>query len=298
MSQMHDTDPDQTRRSFREKWAKSPDAVFAQTLQEGSSIQEWILSRNGFDGLDGLRAYLSDKSRILDGGCGNGRVTALLASAAAENSEVMGIDLNADEVAADNLAGYPNINVRNADLLGDLTGLGKFDFIYCQEVLHHTENPAGGFSNLTEQLADGGEIAIYVYKQKAPVREFVDDFVRNAIKDMPYEKAMAVSERITDLGRQLSEIDATIKAPDLPELGIEAGTYPVQRFFYHFFMKAFWNPELTQHENVVVNYDWYHPSTCSRHTMDEVRAWYTDNGLDVVHAFEDFYGITVRGRKV
>ena len=120
---MSNTNPAQTRRSFREKWANSPDAAFASTLTEGSTIQNWILNRNGFETLIDLQDYLSPKRRILDAGCGNGRVTALLSSVAAEGAEVMGIDLNADKVAAVNLKEADNVVVQNADLLGDLSGI-------------------------------------------------------------------------------------------------------------------------------------------------------------------------------
>jgi len=291
------TDPTQTRRSFREKWANSPDAAFASTLTEGSEIQNWILNRNGFSTLADLRAYLGSKKRILDAGCGNGRVTALLSSVAASGADVRGIDLNADQVAKANLTDVPNVSVSNADLLGDLSGIGTYDFIYCQEVLHHTEDPQGGFRNLVNQLTDDGEIAIYVYRKKAPVREYVDDFVRDAIKDMSYEDGMEVSAQITELGKRLSALDVTIDTPDIPVLGIKAGEHHIQRFLYHFFMKAFWNPELSYHDNVVVNFDWYHPSTCSRHTLEEVHEWYEAADLNIIHSFEDEYGITLRGVK-
>jgi len=291
------TDPTQTRRSFREKWANSPNAAFKSTLTEGSEIQNWILNRNGFQTLSDLKAYLASKTRILDAGCGNGRVTALLSSVAAPGAKVRGIDLNADQVAKVNLADAHNVSVSNADLLGDLSDIGTYDFIYCQEVLHHTEDPQGGFKNLVGRLTDDGEIAIYVYRKKAPVREYVDDFVRDAIKDMSYEDGMEVSAQITELGKRLSSLNVTIDAPDVPVLGIKAGEYDVQRFIYHFFMKAFWNPELSYNDNVVVNFDWYHPSTCSRHTLDEVHGWFDAANLDIIHSFEDEYGITMRGVK-
>jgi len=292
------TDPKQTRRSFREKWANSPNASFASTLTENSKVQNSILSRNGFSSLNELGLYLETKSRILDAGCGNGRITALLSSITPAASEIVGIDLNADQVAAQNLNDVPNVFFHNKDLLGDLEDLGTFDFIYCQEVLHHTENPKKAFNNLVNLLQDSGEIAIYVYRKKAPTREFVDDFVRDAIKNLSYEGGMEVAEQITELGKRLSEIDATIKTPAIPVLGIPEGEHKIQRFLYHFFMKAFWNPELSYHDNTVVNYDWYHPSTCSRHTIEEVHNWYTEANLEVIHSFEDEYGITVRGKKL
>lgn len=286
---------DNTPRSFREKWENNADLAFKATLNPASEVHRWILGRNGFATDEALAKHLSSRRRILDAGCGNGRVTALLRQLAPPATEVVGVDLVGAEVARRNLSGLPNLRVETADLLADLSWLGSFDFIYCQEVLHHTADPRRAFLNLTRLLEFGGEIAIYVYRQKAPVREFTDDFVRDRIAEMSYEQAMAVCRTITELGRALSSVESTIRVPDIPMLGIEAGEYPVQRFIYHFFCKCFWNAELGYEASAAINYDWYHPQTATRHTLDEVRAWFVDAKIAVVHECVDPYGITVRG---
>jgi SAM-dependent methyltransferase len=181
------------------------------------------------------------------------------------------------------------------DLLGSLSDLGKFDFIYCQEVLHHTADPERAFGNLCTLLEPGGDIAIYVYKRKAPVREFVDDHVRSRIAGLPYEAAMKVCEQITELGRALSELGIKVRVPAVDVLDIQEGEYDLQRFVYHFFLKCFWNPDYSFHDNAVINYDWYHPQLCSKHTEEEVRSWFERNGLSVSSTCVDFYGITMRG---
>ena len=81
-----------TRDTFRDKWQNNPDAVFETTLREGSTIQSWILRRNGLSSLDDLAALLRGRRRILDAGCGNGRVTALLTRQAPPDAEIIGID--------------------------------------------------------------------------------------------------------------------------------------------------------------------------------------------------------------
>jgi len=286
---------DNTRRSFHDKWHRNEQLAFAETLREGGEIQRWILGRNGFASLAELRTYLRGKRRILDAGCGNGRVTALLRECAPPDAAVMGIDLVAADVAQRNLAHCSNLEVRQADLLGDLSDLGRFDFIYCQEVLHHTANPRRAFLNLCALLESGGEIAIYVYKRKAPAREFVDDYVRQQIAGSDYEDAMNVCREITELGRTLSNTDFKVKVSAVSVVGIEAGEYDLQRFIYHFFMKCFWNPALSYEENVAINYDWYHPRLASRHTLPEVEDWFRSAGLEIVHSNVDFYGVTVRG---
>ncbi|OQA11549.1 MAG: hypothetical protein BWY67_00868 [Bacteroidetes bacterium ADurb.Bin397] len=286
-----------TAQSFSDKWNNNPNLAFEETLREGSEIFNWILNRNGFADGNELRSFLATKKHILDAGCGNGRVTALLQRYAPSEAALTGIDLVSADVATENLKNLSNVSVHQKDLLGDLSDLGQFDFIYSQEVLHHTKNPVGAFNNLVSILANGGEIAIYVYKIKAPIREYTDDYIRNAIIDLPYDKAMDVCRKITELSKTLSELQVKVKTPAIEVLDLPEGEYDIQRFIYHFFMKCFWNNNLSFEENAAINYDWYHPQDCSRHSLEEIRKWFKDAGLKITHEFVDFYGITMRGTK-
>jgi len=266
-------------------------------LREGSDIFNWILTRNGFATPADLSGWLAGRTRVLDAGCGNGRVTALLHKFAPPTVDIVGIDLTAAEVARENLKSIGSVHVEQRDLLGDLSGLGQFDLIYCQEVLHHTADPRGAFLNVCGRLAEGGEIAIYVYKIKAPIREYADDFIRGRISELSYDDALVAMKEVTELGRALADLNVKVTVPDVKVLGIDAGEYDVQRFLYHFFLKCFWNPSLSFDENAAINYDWYHPQLCTRHTLQEVEGWFADAGLAVVHRCVDHYGITVRGIK-
>lgn len=286
-----------TPTSFRDKWERNGSAFCEETLREDSDTQRWIIERNGFGTLDDFQSYLSATNRILDAGCGNGRVTALLRSLAPDDAEIVGIDLVGAAVASENFKGILNTDFQTRDLLGDLSGLGEFDFIYCQEVLHHTNKPKQAFSNLCSLLAPEGELAIYVYKQKAPLRELADDYVRDRISAMSYVDAMAQCRQIAEFGKVLSELGLKVSVPAVDVLGIDAGEYDVQRLIYHFFAKCYWNPDVSHEENVLVNYDWYHPQIASRHTLPEVEEWFHELGLNVVHKCEDMYGITIRGVK-
>lgn len=297
MSIKSDLTKSQTFQSFKDKWENNTSLAFTQTLDENSDVFKWIVGRNGFSNGDELAGFLKGKKRILDGGCGNGRVTALLTKYADEDAEIVGIDLTAAHVAAENLKGLNKVSVFQKDLLEDLSDLGTFDFVYSQEVLHHTANPKKSFDNLVKQLRPGGEIAIYVYKIKAPLREYADDYVRNVISGMSYEDSSNALKEITEFGRVLSEKGITIQVPKVDVLGIEAGEYDLQRFLYHFFFKCYWNNMFNTEENNAINYDWYHPQIATRHTLEEVLGWYSDNDLTITHEFVDHYGITVRGKK-
>ncbi|MDA7822731.1 hypothetical protein N9A58_03995 [Opitutales bacterium] len=161
--------------------------------------------------------------------------------------------------------------------------------------LYHTSDPLGAFSNLSKRLNPAGEIAIYVYKVKAPLREYADDYIRGLISDLPYEEATKEMSKLTELGKTLSELKVKIKVPEIKTLDIKSGEYDIQRLIYHYFLKCFWNPELTKDENTAINYDWYHPTISTRHTPDEVKCWFKENSLKIIHFHEDHYGITARG---
>ena len=287
---------EQTIKSFKEKWTNNKNLAFSETLNENSKIQQWILHRNGFNSLDEFKDWLSGRCRILDAGCGNGRVTALLQANTNSTQQIIGIDLSSAEVAAENLNSFKNVDVYTKDLLGDLTDLGYFELIYCQEVLHHTNDPLGAFSNLCKRLKPGGEIAIYVYKLKAPIREFSDDYIRGLISEFSYEEATKEMLKLTELGKTLSELNIKLEVPEIKILEIKKGEYDIQKFIYHFFLKCFWNPDLSLDENIAINYDWYHPTISTRHTPDEVKSWFDQNSIKIIHFHEDHYGITARGK--
>jgi len=286
----------QTLRSFHEKWAQNPELALKQTLDSESSFQKWILDRNDFKDAEDAANQLKSYSRILDAGCGNGRVTALLASLLPE-AKIVGIDIIDLDIPKNNTEQFPNVQFIYADLTEDLSHLGNFDYIYCQEVLHHTGNAKETFSNLVKILERNGKIAIYVYRKKAPVREFSDDFIREKISLMEYEDAMKACRQMAELGKRLTKLNTEVEVEDMPLLGIVKGKYTIQRLIYHFFMKCYWNPELSEEENAVINYDWYHPQNCSRHTMQEVLGWFENEDLEITWQFEDLYGITVHGVK-
>ena len=292
------TDDEQTKYSFGEKWRSSADFQTGGLAAFDSDTINWIVTRNGFATVEKFAEHLDQFNSILDAGCGNGRILGLFCDLLGDSHQYFGVDLAAAEVARKNLESQ-GMKVFEGDLTNSstLNSIPSPDFIYCQEVLHHTSDPALSFKNLVDLLASGGEIAIYVYKQKAPVREFTDDYVRSLISEMSHDDAMNLTMDFVKFGKALSDLDVSVSVPELRLLGIEAGTYPVQRLLYHFFVKCYWNPELSNEDNNMINFDWYHPSLCSRHTVEEVRDWFSENNLEVVHEYVDEYGITIRGKK-
>ncbi len=104
--------------------------------------------------------------RILDAGCGTGVSTEYLAHLN-PNAEVVGIDLSAEALAmaqercqrsGANSATFHHLSLFDMDQLP-----GEFDLINCVGVLHHTPDPIRGIQALTQKLAPGGLLHIFVY---------------------------------------------------------------------------------------------------------------------------------------
>ena len=192
---------DQTKASFSDKWDNNINLAINETINKNSEIHKWILNRNGFFSELEFKKWLCNKKRILDAGCGNGRIIILFNQYISRHISIVGVDLVSADVAKKNTEHFDNVDIFTANILDDLSMYGKFDLIYCQEVLHHTNEPQKAFLNLCNLLEDNGEIAIYVYKLKSPIREYSDEYIRSKISVLPYNQAFDEIKLITMLGK-------------------------------------------------------------------------------------------------
>jgi len=288
-------DAAQTRESFSAKWTRIPN--FGHEEASRQMYVNWYLERYGFGTLDNLRDFLADKKTILDAGTGLGRDAILYG----ENSsaQVIALDISQSIDFAYQHAGHlPNVHLVQADLTMLPCNEGSFDFLACDQVMHHTPDTKASFDHLVRHLAPGGQIAFYVYKKKGPIREFCDDFLREHYTQASEEECYAFSRAMTALGKALSDLKAEVVVPeDIPILEIKAGKHDIQRFVYWHIFKCYWNEKLDWETNVLTNFDWYHPRYAHRHTAEEVRAWCAEAQLEIVLFNVIESGITVRARK-
>ena len=286
----------QTQASFAFKWT-NPAGFGSPGMQQ--VVGDWIVERYGFTSAAEMRAWFGARDRVLDAGCGAGLATTgwIDEEWTSERAEYVGVDIsNAIDVAASRVGDYPRTHFVQADILQLPFRDGVFDAIISEGVLHHTPSTEKAFKSLVRLLAPNGEIMIYVYKRKAPLREFTDDYVRNLVQGLPPEKVWELLRPLTALARELSHLKAIVTVPeDVPLLEIPAGSYDVQRLIYWYFAKMFWNDAMSFEENNHVNFDWYAPTYAHRHTREEVQAWFETSGLEVVRFNEQEAGFTVRG---
>ncbi len=122
----------ETVDSFSWKWQRATN-YRSSTL--GHYLQ-WYLDRYGFKTEAKLAEFLSKKTRILDAGTAHGRDAEMYARNTKAN--IFGLDISYGvRTAYKDLGQLPNLNF----VQGDLTRLpfaeGFFDFIGCDQVIHH-----------------------------------------------------------------------------------------------------------------------------------------------------------------
>ena len=158
-----------------------------------------------------------------------------------------------------------------------------FDLIICRAAIHHTPDPRATFRSLVSRLAPTGTIAVTVYALKPPMREAIDDALRAKIVPMAPRAAFDLARQFTLLGHDLQASGGKVEIQqDLPFLGIKAGSYGVQEFIYDHFLKCWFNSDFGEHYSDVVNFDWYHPPYAYRYGIDDVAAWFDEEGLAIV----------------
>jgi len=266
----------QVANAFGYKWTRGSD--FAMAGETQTIMSEWLLDLRGWRSESEFAAFLKPFKTILDAGAGNGRDVVQLARLRPD-ALIVGIDVSdAIDVAAKHTEGLPNVFLIQGDVSHPPLRPAVFDYVTSNGVLHHTPSTCEAIKALYPLLVPGGEIAFAIYRKKAPIREFSDDYVRGKIRSMEPAEAWKEMESITLLGKALTELDVEIEIPEVKILGMEGGRHNLQRFFYYTVLKCYWRDAFSFEDNVHVNYDWYYPEYAWRHTPAEVRRWLVELG--------------------
>jgi len=275
----------QTNEAFSEKWRNVNNQ---NNLENYFEFQyDWYLKLYGFSNENELGKFLSGKKIILDAGCGIGYKAAWFAKLSPK-STVIGMDFSAAaEIAAKKYEDIPNLFFVQGDIADTGLKKGIVDFISCDQVLQHTEDPQKTFEHLSYLLSHKGEIACYVYAKKALPRELIDDYFRDKVHEYSKEEIWDLSSQITELGRRLSDLNIRFTTPDIPLLGIKGGEYDIQRFIYWNFLKCFWRDDWSEEFNISVNFDWYSPSNATRYSEEEFRELIKKNHLNIIHFYQE-----------
>lgn len=186
-----------------------------------------------------------------------------------------------------------------ADITNSPIPDNSVDIIFSEGVLHHTDSTEKTLKNLTKKLKKGGRFLFYVYAKKAVIREYTDDYIRNKLSSLTDERAWEALKPITQLGIELGKIKGKITIKEaIPLLDIKQGEYDIQRFIYWNICKMYYDESLSFDEMHHINFDWFRPSNCQRHTPAEIKKWCKEAGLIIERINVQSAGITVVATKI
>lgn len=105
---------------------------------------------------------LAGDERVLDLGCGEGKVTAELAASLSSGS-ALGLDLSRDMIAFARerfpLEQYPNLRFVEGDMF-DLPFVGEFDVVFSNAALHWVADHGRVFSGIARAIRPGGRVLL------------------------------------------------------------------------------------------------------------------------------------------
>jgi len=289
----------QTRDTFSFKWKKR-NTYESNSMHDNS--RRWLKER--YLGSEKntvlLKKWLPDGTKFLDVGCGAGFSALLLFEKYINQIHYLGVDISSAVDVADKR--FKERNVRGEFLQADILKLPfsgpTFDIIFSEGVLHHTDSTEKALKYLATLLIPGGRFMFYVYRKKGPIREFSDDFIRNHLSAMDDKHAWDALFPLTKLGKILGDLNLKVNIPEeIPFLGIPAGPIDLQRLFYWYILKIYYRPEWALEEMNHVNFDWYRPLNCHRHTPEEIKKWCDEVKLKIEHMDIQDSGITVVAKK-
>ena len=168
-------------------------AVFGWEWQAFASIDEHH-ERQFLDWIEPVRGEAFVDRVVIEGGCGKGRHTMLVARYGAR--AVIGVDLSdAVDVAWANTRDLPNAHVVQADLRRLPVRPGSCDHAFSIGVLHHLPDPRSGFDSLARAVRGNGALSIWVYgaENNAWVSRFVSPLRTAVTSRLPHRALWVLS---------------------------------------------------------------------------------------------------------
>jgi arsenite methyltransferase len=289
----------QTEETFGFKWKKT-ETYESEHMQK--EWRRWLFEKYFDNDSSVLEKILKGGSKnILDAGCGSGGSGFLMFGDYLKNHSYVGVDISDAVLIAEKRFKDKGISAKfvQSDLNSIPPELGQFDIIFSEGVLHHTDSVEQSLAQLSTRLLPGGLFMFYVYCKKAPVREYTDDLIRDAINPMSNEDAWEALVPLTELGAKLGDLNIEIEIEkDIDILEIPKGKYNLQRLFYYKIAKAYYRPEYSIEEMNHINFDWFRPKNCYRHTPNEIKLFCERANLKIQKMHLEDSGITVVASKV
>jgi len=215
--------------------------------------------------------FVKDKV-VLEGGCGKGRHTKLIAQWDAK--DVVGIDLGDGVESAFALTrDLPNAHIVQCDIYR-LPLKKAFDYAFSVGVLHHTPDPKGAFMSLAGKVKKGGHISAWVYG--AENNEWITRFVNPVRESFTSQISQPVLYQLSKL--PTLGVFLTTKLVYRP---LNKASQPVaKRLFYNEYLNRLGTFGWREQHNIV--FDHLVAPTAFYISKGDFQTWWDDVGAEDV----------------
>jgi 2-polyprenyl-3-methyl-5-hydroxy-6-metoxy-1,4-benzoquinol methylase/uncharacterized protein YbaR (Trm112 family) len=230
---------------------------------------------------------------LLEVGCGAGAFSGIILSTGAR---LFSSDLSAAvDVCKENLRNSENLqlwSLSQADLHALPFASGTFDKVVCLGVIQHCPSPERAFRSLCQYLRPGGEIVIDCYL-KQPLRtasrqHLVKHALRVVTKRMPGRLLMQCIALIIG---GLYELKAMINRIPL------VGTKLHRLIAIGELKRRNWTPEQMKQIKTMNVFDMLSPKYDNPQSLETVRGWITEQGLQFIKCDLGHNGVNAKARK-
>ena len=278
-----------TFRFFNYKWKKVP----TWAIVTEKKYVNWYIKRYKYKNKANLKKFLKTKQYILEAGCGLARDSKLFADLN-KKAKIYACDqsINSIRIARRNLKDYKNINIFRQDITKKFSKKIKYDFISCDQVLHHTPKPGKTLKNLYSCLNKNGYLNFFVCRKKNVFRDFIDDEIMNYFKDKSPNELWDFSVKVTKFAKNLHDLKIT-------NLSFGNKKYNnLQLFFHYNSFRAWYDPKINFDLSVSSNYDWF--SNNPRYSLTEIKKILYSNlrKFKLISIYEDDASISISIRKL
>ena len=278
-----------TFRFFNYKWKKVPD--WASKTEK--KYVNWYLQRYKYKNLKNLKKFLSNKKDILEAGCGLARDSKLFAKLN-KKANVYGCDQSSYAIsrAKKDLKKFKNIHLFNQDITKKIKIKKHFDFISCDQVLHHTPNPGKTLKNLFSSLKKNGYLNFFVCRKKNIYRDYIDDHIMDYFKDKSPKALWNFAVEVTKFAKTLHNLK-------IKNLYFKKKNYNnLQLFIHNNSFRTWYDPKIKFDLSVSSNYDWF--SNNPRYDLKEMKKIMNKNlnNFKIISIFEDDASISISIKKL
>ena len=286
----------QTADAFGFKWHQRDTFESEESL---TRMRTWLVERYGQVASAPWWSEYPSPPLVLDAGCGAAMSALELFGDTLSKVNYLGVDLGSGRRRRPAVRGARSSGRLSAGRhhpAAPRGGLGGRHLLRGSPTPHrlHSRRPqrAGGRPKAR------GPLPVLRLPAQGPRAEYTDDYIRARIQNMAPDEAWEALKTLSRLGESLGRLGVELTIPeDIELLGVPAGRYDLQRFFYWHVLKAFYRPDNTFDEMHHINYDWFAPANAHRQSPEEVRARCAEAHLEIEREDVQESGITIVARK-